>query len=75
MKNIIITPRQIRREVFFLIVAFVVANLMNLGAIIGYDSSWKELFTSIPILLLLSMVLYFLMGIFRLIYYAVSKLL
>jgi hypothetical protein len=75
MKNIIITPRQIRREVFFLIVAFVVANLMNVGAIIGYDSSWKELLTSIPILLLLSMVLYFLMGIFRLIYYAVSKLL
>jgi hypothetical protein len=75
MKNIIITPRQIRREVIFLIVAFVVANLMNIFAIAGYDSSWKELVTSIPILLLLSGVLYFLMGIFRLIYYAVTKLL
>ena len=75
MKNIIITPRQIRREFFFLIVAFVVANLMNVFAIIGYDSYWKELYTSIPILLLLSLVLYFLMGLIRLIYYAVTKLL
>jgi hypothetical protein len=75
MKNIIITPRQIRREVIFLIVAFAVANLMNIFAIAGYESPWKELFTSIPILLLLSLVLYFLMGIFRLIYYAVTKLL
>ena len=75
MKNIIITPRQIRREVFFLIVAFVVANLMNVFAIVGYDSSWKELYTSIPILLMLSVVLYFLMGLIRLIYYAVTKLL
>ena len=75
MKNIIITPRQIRRELLFLIVAFIIANLMNVGAIIGYDSPWKELVTSIPILLLLSLVLYFLMGIFRIIYYAVAKLL
>lgn len=74
MKNIIITPKQIKREAIFLLVAFLIANLMNVFAIMGYDSPWKELFTSIPILFLLSLVLYFLIGILRLIYLAVTKI-
>lgn len=73
MKNIIITPKQIKREAIFLLVAFVIANLMNLFAIMGYDSPWKELFTSIPILLLVSMVLYFLIALIRILIWALKQ--
>jgi len=73
MKNIIITPRHIRREALFLLLAFIIANLMNVGAIIGYETPWKELLTSIPILILLSLVLYFLILVLRVIYVALAK--
>jgi len=56
-----------------MLLAFIIANLMNVGAIIGYETPWKELLTSIPILILLSLVLYFLILVLRVIYVALAK--
>ena len=58
MKAIVLTPEFIKREVIFLLLSFVVANLMNIYAIISYETSWMELISSLPILIILSFVLY-----------------
>ena len=44
MKDIIIPARTIRRELWVLLTLFVVAFLINVGAVWAYDRPWIELF-------------------------------
>ena len=67
MQSIIISPRVIKREIRFLVMAFTLANLMNIYAIITYKTNWLELVSSLHILILLSFFLYFLILIVRLV--------
>lgn len=48
-----------------MLLAFVVSNLMNVYAIVTYQSEWKEVFTYLPIILLLSVLIYLLVVIIR----------
>jgi hypothetical protein len=77
MNPIVISPEIIKSEIRFLIVAFVLANLMNIYAIISYETSWIELISSLHILILLSFVLYFLIliarGLFKLVRLLIKK--
>ena len=47
MKDIILTSRRQKRELCYLLAAFVLANVCNLIAIIQYAAPITELFTSI----------------------------
>ena len=47
MKDIILTSKRQKCELWYLLGAFVVANLCNVGAIIAYEAPVTELFTSI----------------------------
>lgn len=74
MKNIVITPGRIRKELLFFLLSFIIAFGMNIYAIINYDTEWKEIVTAIPQLILLSFVLYFLIMILRLLYRGITRL-
>ena len=57
MKDIIITPAHVKRELTWAISMLAVACLMNVGAIIGYDAPWSELYTQWHVMLALGGVL------------------
>jgi len=58
MKDIIITAQRKKTEIITFLICFLMANLANLYAIIRYDTSFLELFTSIGYVLITSILLY-----------------
>ena len=74
MKDIIINPRRQKVELWYLLGAFVVANLFNLWAIFRYDASIKEMYTSFFYVLVFTFFIYVLSVIVRLLIYGVCRL-
>jgi hypothetical protein len=58
MKDIIIKGSAIRRELLLLAALLVAAQLVNIGAIIGYGGQWRELWTQWHVVLALGLVFY-----------------
>lgn len=67
MKDTIITAKQKKRELLYLLISFIMAFALNVYSIIFYNSQWKELITTLHITLLVTIVIYFLLAIIRLI--------
>ena len=61
MKDITISGKRIRTELRWLLGCFIAAIVFNVYAIIRYKTSWAEFFTSLHVLLILSLVLYVLL--------------
>lgn len=58
MKDLIITAKQVRRELFVLLACFVVAEGANIFSMIRYQTPWTEFFTQIGFVLIITAVLY-----------------
>ena len=67
MRDIVITARTLRRELFILLGCTLAACLVNLGAIIAYARPARELVTMIGYVLALALVLYLLLWVVRLV--------
>lgn len=65
MKDIIIKGNQIKKEIIIWLVCFFSAVLLNVYAIVIYDTGWVELLSQLHIVLLVSCVIYFFVGIIR----------
>ena len=65
MKDITISGKQIRTELKWLLGCFVAAIIFNVYAIIRYQTSWAEFFSSLHVMVILSLVFYFLLLFFR----------
>lgn len=65
MKDTIITAQSKRRELWILLVCFVVANITNWVAIIRFSSPWYEVFTQIGYVLVTTLVIYALVALAR----------
>ena len=65
MKSIIISPRQIKKEALIVLIAFMLANILNIYAIIHYQTEWKELLTHLHVVIILTGLIYLLAGIIR----------
>lgn len=65
MKDIIITPRKLKRELFIWLLCLVAAIGLNVYSIIYYDTSWRELYTHLGYVVAISIVIYLLLWIFR----------
>jgi uncharacterized integral membrane protein len=53
---------------------FIIALLLNIYAIISFDTSWMELISQFHIMLLLAFIFYFIIGVFRIIAWLVGRL-
>ncbi|HYW94652.1 MAG TPA: hypothetical protein VE870_03630 [Bacteroidales bacterium] len=69
MRETKITPRQKRRELLFLLFAFIAANILNLVGILQYGTSAAELLTQLPVVLLVTLFLYVVVFIVRMIWW------
>ena len=65
MKDITISGKRIRTELKWLLGCFVAAIIFNVYAIIRYQTSWAEFFSSLHVMVILSLVFYFLLLFFR----------
>ncbi|PCH71327.1 MAG: hypothetical protein COC06_01445 [Bacteroidales bacterium] len=73
MKSIIITPDRIKKEIIFLIIALVIGNALNVYAIYTYQTNWLELITHLPLIIMLSFLIYLVAFTMRAIYSFFSK--
>ncbi|OJV36256.1 MAG: hypothetical protein BGO29_03620 [Bacteroidales bacterium 36-12] len=75
MKDIIITAKRIKIELYTLLIAFVIANGVNLYAIIKFQTKFVEIITQIGYVLLFTLGIYVLWTIVRLIYWSIKRIL
>lgn len=74
MKDTLITARRKRKELFSWLICFIIANLLNLYAIITYKTSYMELLTSIFYVIIFSCVLYIVWAFLRILCYGIKLL-
>lgn len=73
MKDIIIKSSTVKKEGSILAFLFGLAVLINLISIIMYDGLWHELITQLPVVLVLTLVLYVLLLFIRFILFGIRK--
>ena len=74
MKDTVLTARRKKIEIITLLVCFVLANLVNLYAIITYHRSMMEMITSIFYIIIFAFVLDAAWALLRLLFYGVKAL-
>ncbi|WP_010665216.1 hypothetical protein [Marinilabilia salmonicolor] len=74
MKNIIITPRKLKREIFIWLLCLVAAIGLNVYSIIYYNTSWSELYTHLGYVVVISIVIYLILWVFRGLFLLLRKL-
>jgi hypothetical protein len=73
MKDTIITVKRKKTEIITLVICFIIANLINLYAIIRYKTSYIELLVMLGYVVILTLALYLLWTMIRLIFYAIKR--
>lgn len=74
MKDTIITAKQKKREIITYFICIGLAFLLNIYAIIHYDTSWKELWTQLPWVLIWGTVLWLTWVLLRWIFFGIRRL-
>jgi hypothetical protein len=73
MKNINISVKRQKKELRYILYSFIIANTLNLGAIIYYKSSMMELITSLFYVMIFTILLYLVCGVIRIALYLISR--
>jgi hypothetical protein len=74
MKDIVITAGRIKTELKFLLYCYLAANLVNVYAIINYNTNWIELLTWQRLIILIAFIFYITTVIIRLILFALKRI-
>lgn len=73
MKDIVIEKKLFLRELLILLTLFIVVNIVNIYSIIKYDTSWFELISQLHIVLIITLLLYLLISVFRLFLFLIQR--
>ncbi len=68
MKDTIWSKQQKKRELYILLYCFIAANLLNIVGIIMYATSAVEIITQLPVVILVTVVLYFIVFAIRVVW-------
>ncbi len=74
LRDTTITAANKKRELIIFVICFAVAYIMNVIGIIQNSSPAKELITQLHVVLLVSLVIYGIVTILRILYYLISRL-
>jgi len=66
MKDLVITSRRLKKEIYILSACFTAAFLINIFSIITFKTPWYEMFTQIGYVVVITFILYFIMACLRL---------
>ncbi len=73
MKDIVIKGNRIKAELLMLLYCYIAANLVNVYAIIKYETSWIEIFTWQRFILFIAVLFYVVTIVVRLIVFGFRK--
>lgn len=73
MKDITVKGSQIKKEIIFWFISFVIAVIINIIGIIKYNTSWWELISQLHIVAAVSILIYLLSLIFRGIWFVLKR--
>jgi hypothetical protein len=73
-KDTTITAAIKKRELIIFVISFAAAYILNVIGIIQHKSPAKELITQLHVVLLVTLVIYGIVIIFRVLYYLISRL-
>lgn len=74
MKEIILTTEQIKKEILIYLGCLTFGILLNIIAILSYETSFSELWSELPFVLVLSLAFYAVISLFRVLYLGFRKL-
>lgn len=74
MKDIIISSKQLKKELRIIAICFIVAFLINIAAVIKYKTPWTEIFSQIGYVIVITFILYFVVVLVRLLVRLILKL-
>lgn len=74
MKEIVISPKRLKKEITIFAICFVIGFIFNVYAVIRYQTPWHELFTQLGYVLLITISLYFVVVFIRFILYLIKNL-
>ncbi|MFO7853199.1 MAG: hypothetical protein ACQERS_13720 [Bacteroidota bacterium] len=69
MKDLVIKGKWIKRELIILALLFITAIIFNITGIVKHDTRWNEMLSQLHVVLILTLVLYVLLWLVRLILY------
>jgi len=73
MEAIIISPQKVKKELLLALLSFILGNLLNVYAIAHYKTSWSELYQYLPLVLLLSGIIYLIILLVRAIIWKITR--
>lgn len=74
MKDIVISSKHVRRELWIFLGCIVAMELVNVYAIVDYGGKWSELVMSLGFVVAAAVVAYAVVAVVRLIVYGIVKL-
>ncbi|MPN30401.1 hypothetical protein SDC9_177872 [bioreactor metagenome] len=74
MKDIVITSKRIKKETLILLFCFITAFLINVATIIIYKTPWIEVVTQIGYVIVITIVLYVIVALLRILSWWLLKL-
>jgi hypothetical protein len=74
MKDIVISAGRIKTELKFMLYCYIAANLVNVYAILNYNTNWIELLTWQRLIILFAFIFYITTATIRLIFFGIKKL-
>lgn len=74
MKDLVITPKRLKKEIYILLACFATAFLANIGAIIYFKTPWVEVFTQIGYVIVITIGLFVIVSLIRFIILLIRKL-
>lgn len=74
MKETVITPRHKKRELYVALACFSIAYILNIIGIVKFGTPASELLTGLPLVLLVTLVLYVVQALFRLLLNLITNL-
>lgn len=65
MKDLVITSKRLKKELYIFLACFVIAFSINAYAVATYKTPWSELFTQIGYVMVITLLLYLLAALVR----------
>ena len=75
MKDIVISSRHVKKELWIFLVCLIAMELVNVYAIAEYDGKWNELLMSLGFVTVAAVVSYLLLAVIRLMIYGIRRIL
>lgn len=74
MKDLVITSRRLKKEMYILFACFITSFLINIFSIVTFKTSWYEMFTQIGYVVVITFILYLLVAMIRAVVFLIKKL-